>query len=263
MIRLLMGTLKRLCFLRLLFIETMPHSGAQAVIDANLTFPYLKSLRIGCICNMDASFFRSLSNLEYLDISWVDRFVSDAEQYSSCPFPRLKAYVGFVHLIPHFIPGSAVRATCLKCCTLLPRTHWNELMACLRQSTVPIEQFSVGPLGLQTDMILAIPDYLPDLHVLNLIQSVDNEQDRQRFPDSHPAIIEILPRMRQLRKLQVAEMSRRGKFSMTADDKRDQNEAVILGSKCSSLERITIRSSRFKRENDGWKLFASASIEPW
>jgi hypothetical protein len=239
----------------------MPHSGAQAVIDANLTFPYLKSLRIGCICNMDASFFRSLSNLEYLDISWVDRFVSDAEQYSSCPFPRLKAYVGFAHLIPHFIPGSAIRATCLKCSTLLPRTHWNELMACLRQSTVPIEQFSVGPLGLQTDMILAIPDYLPDLHVLNLIQNVNNEQvrgcfpsitcypteriyihkDRQRFPDSHPAIIEILPRMRRLHRLQVAEMPRRGKFSMTADDKRDQNEAVIFGSKCSSLERITIR----------------------
>lgn len=46
--------------------------------------------------------------------------------------------------------------------------HWMDLTECLSQTTVPIEQFSVSPHGLWISMIVMIPDYLPDLRVLNL-----------------------------------------------------------------------------------------------
>jgi hypothetical protein len=176
MIRLLMGTLKCLCFLRLLYVQIKPHNGIQAVVDACLTFPYLRSLGLGRTFHVDGSFLQSLSNLEYLDFALTELSVSDTEQYLSCPFPRLKGYIGFATHIPCFIPGSAVRTTIIRCSILLPGAHWIELMACLRQSTVPIKEFSVGPLALQTDMIMTIPDYIPDLHVLILMQSVHNEQ---------------------------------------------------------------------------------------
>jgi len=177
MIRLLQSTLKRLCFLRLLYIEIIPRASVmKAIFDANLTFPFLSYLRLGRICQVLPSFLRSLSNLEYLDIGSADVSISDAKKYPSCLFPRLKKYVGSASFIPRYISGCAIRTVLIGCFRPWPRAHWVEMMACLSQTTVSIEQFSVGSLALQVDMILTIPDYLPDLRVLDLMQRAANEQ---------------------------------------------------------------------------------------
>jgi hypothetical protein len=121
---------------------------------------------------VDVLFLQRLSKLEHLDILNLE-ISADAERAPPVSFPHLMYMGGSPDQIARFIPGSAVRVLVVKC-DILPRHRWTELMACLKHSTVPIEYFKCGPEALQTDMILSIPDYLPDICVLNLSQILND-----------------------------------------------------------------------------------------
>ena len=145
-------------------------SNVRALIDASLTFPFLRVLSLGPICDVDILFLQRLPKLEDLDLQMHE---ISTNTHMPGSFHQLMCYFGMAQHIPHIIPGSAVRIACISCNILL-KERWIELMVCLRQSTVPIEHFQCGPQALQIDMILAIPDYLPDLRVLHLTQIVRN-----------------------------------------------------------------------------------------
>jgi hypothetical protein len=170
-------------------------------------------------------------------------------------------------------------------------------MTYLRQSTI---RFYVGLRALQTDMILAVPDYLPDLRTLHLTQPsimtrfvavrsfilaclptelIYFHQDRQCFPDALNAIAKILPRMRRLHRLKWTIMEYFRSLSMPGVPKIMQisvNRSVplecmgILREFCVCLrvefhifQHIHSSWLAFKHEKHGWKLFDSASKAPW
>jgi hypothetical protein len=100
----------------------------KVVVNADLTFSFIRSLRLGRICDVDISFPQKLSTLEFLDFLLAEVSLSDTE-YSCCPLPRLKTYAGFTSHIPalfRVLPS----AMWMKCSTLLKPNGLNLWSVC-------------------------------------------------------------------------------------------------------------------------------------
>src|SRR6202044_3892170 len=116
MIRLLRTILRRLCFLKRLSVLMRTFSNVRALIDASLTFPFLRVLSLGPICDVDILFLQRLPKLEDLGLQMHE---ISTNTHMPGSFRQLMCYFEMAQHIPHIIPGSAVRIACISCNILL------------------------------------------------------------------------------------------------------------------------------------------------